>query len=112
MQGVENELCLCQFGLYTGKSHILKSSKVPAAGTPSTLQNSTAGGDAQAKKTSRTQKIQAWGGLQNEIQSIICKNQEIIIPIKTSFGNYHASLKFILFILGFFLADGSAHTGS
>lgn len=110
---VENEICLCQFGLYTGKSHILR--------TPSCQQQVHA---AQCRATWRTalQRVMlrqwnsrkpwlnpedprlGWAPEWNPEHKGICKKQEIIIPTKTSFGNYLPPLKFSCLYLTFFLA--------
>lgn len=57
-----------------------------------------------------------WAPEWNPEHKDICKKQKIIIPTKTSFGNYLPPLKFsclyLFFFSGWRSADGSAHTAS
>lgn len=100
----ENEICLCQFGLYTGKSHILRTPGYqqqvhPARGRATGEQHCRGwcSGNETAESLGWTQKIHAWGGLQNEIQStrIFVKSRKLSfpqkLPLETTFHPWNSA---------------------
>lgn len=121
----ENEICLCQFGLYTGKSHILRTPGYqqqvhPARGRATGEQHCRGwcSGNETAESLGWTQKIHAWGGLQNEIQStrIFVKSRKLSfpqkLPLETTFHPWNSAAYTCFFFSGWRSADGSAHTAS
>lgn len=108
----ENEICLCQFGLYTGKSHILRTPGYqqqvhPARGRATGEQHCRGwcSGNETAESLGWTQKIHAWGGLQNEIQStrIFVKSRKLSfpqkLPLETTFHPWNSAAYTCFFFL-------------
>lgn len=105
---VENEICLCQFGLYTGKSHILRTPNCQQQVHPAQC---TATWRTALERCSSSETAESlgwtqnpgpeWAPKQNPEHKDICKNQEIIIPTKTSFGNCLPPLKLSCLYLAF-----------